>query len=196
MGKILLVCLWVSAMSLWSGCARVRVEAPKDPIKVDISMRLDIYQHLERTIDKIEDMVSSDPGPVPAAEGKQSFLGVFLPRSVYAAEAVADPEIEGAVQRRKSRLAQVVALLKKGTAGENRFGLLELRRQASGGEKEVVRQENNDRMIIYRKLADRNGVDVEEIEKLYAKRLQEKLPAGAPVEVFDLDKGAYVWRIK
>lgn len=194
MGKILLICLWMSGMALESGCARVRVEAPKDPIKVDISMRLDIYQHLERTIDKIEDMVS--PDPVPAAEGKQSFLGVFLPRRAYAAEAVSDPEIEGAVQRRKSRLAQVVALLEKGTAGENRLGLLELRRQASGAEKEVVRQENNDRMVIYRKLAARNGVELEEIEKLYAKRLQESLPAGAPVEVFDLDKGAYVWHIK
>ena len=67
---------------------------------------------------------------------------------------------------------------------------------ASGAEKEIIKQENSDRMVIYMKLAARNGVAVEEIEKLYAKRLQESLPPGAPVEVFDLDQGAYVWRIK
>ncbi len=196
MARILLACLWALGITFGPGCARVRVEAPKDPIKVDISMRLDIYQHLEKTIDKIEDMVSPNADPAPSASGKQSLLDVLLPSAAYAADAVSDPEIEGAVQRRKSRLPQVTALLEKGTAGENRSGLLELRRPASGAEKETVKAENSDRMVIYSKLAARNGVAVEEIEKLYAKRLQESLPVGAPVEVFDLDKGTYVWRIK
>ncbi len=40
------------------GCARVRVETPKEGIKVDISMRLDIYQHVSKDIDDIESMVS------------------------------------------------------------------------------------------------------------------------------------------
>jgi hypothetical protein len=196
MAKILLACLWALSITFGPGCARVRVEAPKDPIKVDISMRLDIYQHLEKTIDKIEDMVSPNADPAPSAFGKQSLLDVILPSAAYAADAVSDPEIEGAVQRRKNRFAQITALLKKGTAGENRVGLLELRRPASGAEKEIIKEENSDRMVIYMKLAARNGVAVEEIEKLYAKRLQESLPPGAPAEVFDLDKGAYVWRIK
>ena len=40
------------------GCARIKVEAPKEPIKMDISMRLDIYQHVQKDIDDIESIVS------------------------------------------------------------------------------------------------------------------------------------------
>jgi len=36
------------------GCAKVQVQAPKEPIKVDISMRLDVYQHVEK--DKKQEM--------------------------------------------------------------------------------------------------------------------------------------------
>jgi len=39
--RILLSLMMFLAVGL--GCARVSVQAPKDPIKVDISMRLDIY---------------------------------------------------------------------------------------------------------------------------------------------------------
>ncbi|MFA5320684.1 MAG: DUF1318 domain-containing protein [Candidatus Omnitrophota bacterium] len=196
MGKTLLVCLWAVSVASGAGCARLRVEAPKDPIKVDISMRLDIYQHLEKAIDKIEDMVSPNADQAPSAAGKQSFLDVLLPKQAYAADAASDPEIDTAVSRRKGRLAEIVSLLRKGVAGENRLGLLELRRSASGGEQEIIKSENADRLTIYRKLASQNGVPLEEIEKLYAKRLQESIPVGSPVEVFDTDKGAYVWRIK
>ncbi|MDP2911312.1 MAG: hypothetical protein Q8N76_03140, partial [Candidatus Omnitrophota bacterium] len=48
------------ALVAFLGCARVRVEAPKDPIKLDISMRLDIYQHVAKDIDAIEGIVSGN----------------------------------------------------------------------------------------------------------------------------------------
>ena len=81
------------------GCARVRVEAPKEPIKVDISMRLDIYQHVEKDIDAIENIVSGPPGEQKAADkGKQSFLSYFLETAF--AEGSLSPEVEKAALRR------------------------------------------------------------------------------------------------
>ena len=50
MKKIFLACC---AVVIGLGCARVRVEAPKEAIKVDISMRLDVYQHVQKDIDEI-----------------------------------------------------------------------------------------------------------------------------------------------
>ena len=38
--------LLILAIIISLGCAKVQVQAPKEPIKVDISMRLDIYQHI------------------------------------------------------------------------------------------------------------------------------------------------------
>ena len=39
---LMMLCLMVAAV----GCAKVQVQAPKEPIKVDITMRLDVYQHV------------------------------------------------------------------------------------------------------------------------------------------------------
>ena len=50
--------LLVLTMFLSIGCATVRMKAPKEPIKVDISMRLDIYQHVQKDIEAIENIVS------------------------------------------------------------------------------------------------------------------------------------------
>ncbi|MDD5729736.1 MAG: hypothetical protein PHN57_01210, partial [Candidatus Omnitrophica bacterium] len=52
------------------GCARVRVEAPKEPIKVDISMRLDIYQHVTKDINDIENIVTGSEGKDKKAGGQ------------------------------------------------------------------------------------------------------------------------------
>ena len=54
--KIALILMLGVIFSL--GCARVMVQAPKEPIKVDISMRLDVYQHIQNDIDDIESIVS------------------------------------------------------------------------------------------------------------------------------------------
>jgi hypothetical protein len=61
-----MIYLAVMILFLSVGCARVRVEAPKEAIKLDISMRLDIYQHVAKDIDAIEDIVSGSGGKTPA----------------------------------------------------------------------------------------------------------------------------------
>lgn len=177
------------------GCARVRVEAPKDPIKVDVSMRLDIYQHIEKDINSIEDMVTGQGEKKPAAGG-QSLLGFFTGEA-WAQEGLG-PQVEEAVTRRKDRRQNLVSWQEKSVIGENKLGLLELRalEKADASVSALIQDENNDRMIIYQQVAQKNGGSLEDVQKLYAKRLQADAPAGTPIEVLNSGTGQYEWELK
>ncbi len=176
------------ALVAFFGCARVRVEAPKEPIKVDISMRLDIYQHVEKDIDAIESIVSGSKDTKKTAD-KQSLLG-FFSGEAYAEEGLS-PEVEQAALRRKDRLGELSSWQAKGVIGENKNGLVEIRSSEGAGAGQIVSAENADRTIIYQSVANKNGTSIEEVEKLYAKRLQASAPAGTPIETPD---GA--WKVK
>jgi len=186
--RFFLILLLVISFSL--GCAKVRVGGTKDPIKVDISMRLDIYQHVQKDIDAIESIVSGSKDNKKAAD-KQSLLGIFV-REAYAQEGLS-PEVEQAALRRKDRLIELSSWEAKGVIGENKNGLVEIRNSqgADSAAGQIVAGENADRMIIYQSVANKNGTSVEEVQKLYAKRLQTNAPAGTPVETPD---GA--WKVK
>lgn len=189
--------LLVFGLILGLGCARVRVEAPKEPIKVDISMRLDIYQHIEKDIDQIENIVSGSQGKNKAeSKDKQSLFDYFV-HNAYAQEGLS-PEVEDAALRRKDRRSELVSWQGKGVVGENKSGLVEIRmpENADSSVKELAEAENKDRMIIYQAVAKKNNSSVEEVEKIYAKRLQQDAPNGTPTEVLNETTGAYEWKIK
>lgn len=178
------------------GCARVRVkvEAPNEPIKVDISMRLDIYQHVVKDINNIEDIVSGSKDKLKQNSG--SFLNNFV-TNAYAQDGLS-PEIEGAVSRRKERHPGLLALQAKGIIGENKLGLVEIYSpQESTPELEnLIKAENSDRMIIYREIAKKNNIPLEDVQKPYAKRLQQDAPVGTAIEILDEETKEYVWQIK
>jgi uncharacterized protein YdbL (DUF1318 family) len=185
--------LLIFILALTFGCARVKVEAPKEPIKVDISMRLDVYQHIEKDIDKIENIVSGSQEK-PKVADKQSFLNNLIP-SAYAQEL--SLEIEQAALRRRDRYSKLASLEAQGVLGENKSGLLEIRREAEDPSLgDLVSAENSDRMIIYESMAKKEGVSILEVQKLYAKRLQEQAPAGTPIEVLEVGSSGYMWKIK
>lgn len=171
------------------GCAKVQVQAPKEPIKVDISMRLDIYQHIEKDIDAIEGIVS---GP---ASDKGSFLDCIF-ENAYAQEGLS-PEVEKAALRRRDRKTELIEWEAKGVIGENKSGLVEVRNaaMANSSVEKLIQAENNDRSIIYNSVASKNKSSVEEVQKIYAQRLQNDAPAGTPIEVTDA-AGAARWKIK
>jgi len=184
------------AVILNLGCARVRVEAPKEPIKVDIAMRLDIYQHVQKDIDAIEDIVSGAQNESKPAE-KQSLLDHCV-NFAYAQEGLS-PEVEEAALRRKDRYAQINSWQEKGIVGENKLGLLEVRDKKAVDTQlleELIKAENNDRVVIYQSLAKKNNTSLEEIQKIYAERLQRDVPTGTPIEVFDASRGIYAWKVK
>lgn len=180
------LCLFALCVVIFGiGCARVRVEAPKEAIKLDISMRLDIYQHVSKDIDDIENMVSG-------AKGKPTSMISFV-EAAYAESL--SPEVEQAAINRRDRRPELISQEEKGAIGENKSGMVEVRNgDSSLGA--IVSAENNDRAIIYRAIAEKNGISIEEVEAMYAKRLQGDAPSGTPIEVVDESSGAAAWKVK
>jgi len=168
--------IFLAALFVVTGCARVQVVAPKEPIKVDIAMRLDVYQHVEKDIDAIEEIVS---GKMVA--GKPTSKLNFFTGTAYAAEGFSD-EIESAAIRRNARYGDLMAAESAGLIGENKSGLVELRGAGDASLGKLISAENSDRMIIYKSVADKNGAALGEVQKLYAKKLQASAPSGALVE--------------
>ena len=160
------------------GCARVQVVAPKDPIKVDIAMRLDVYQHVEKDIDTIEDIVSGKRLQSQPLSMMNYFIGV-----AYADEGL-PAKVEEAALRRNSRYQSLVSAESNGHIGENRSGLVELRGAGQGNFSlaSVVSAENSDRIIIYKSISEKNGASLSDVQGLYAKKLQSSAPSGTPVE--------------
>jgi uncharacterized protein YdbL (DUF1318 family) len=192
--KLLFVMLVGVVVSL--GCARVKFEAPKDPIKVDISMRLDVYQHVEKDIDQIENIVSGKKEEKAVSKDKQSLLG--LVSIAYAQDSGLSPEEEQAALRRKDRLAQLISFEQNGVIGEDKSGYVQIRSRATPdtAANDLVRKENEDRKIIYDALALRNGVSVDDIQRLYAKRLQANVASGTPIEEWNKQSGSFEWKSK
>ncbi len=189
---LMAVILWSLHASL--GCARVRVEGPKDPIKVDITMRLDVYQHVQSDIDSIENIVSGGAPTQPASGMQQGFLSILVSEA-YAQDAVSQVTQEAAL-RRRDRLEEVKALLKSGVVGENRSGLLSIRDEENASSaRAIVDAENNDRMIIYKEIAANNGTSVEAVQQLYAGRLQNDAPDGTSIESEDGVR-VFSWKVK
>jgi len=154
------------------GCARVRVEAPKEAIKLDISMRLDIYQHVAKDIDAIEDIVSGNT-PKPAPGKKGSMMDVLVTEA-YAQDSFG-PEVEQAAYSRRDRKPQLDSLETSGTVAENKLGMVEIKGSADSSVKTLVEAENADRMVIYKAIAAKNGISIEEVQQMYAKKIQEKM---------------------
>ena len=173
------------------GCARVRVEAPKEAIKLDISMRLDIYQHVAKDIDAVEDIVSGKEQKLPAGKNG-SKLDIFV-KDAHAEDSLG-PEVENAAYKRRDRKAELDSLEGKGLIGENRFGLVEAR--GDGADNTFINAENSDRMVIYKAIAAKNSISIEEVQKIYAKKLQDGANPGTPVEVFNESSSQYEWKIK
>ena len=178
------------------GCARVRVEAPKEPIKIDVSMRLDIYQHVAKDIDEIENIVSgTDKKAAPKEKQEGSWLLYSMPNA-YAQEGLG-PEVEAAALARKDRRPALIGWEEKGVVGENRSGLVEIKSSGDSSAElmDLIEKENADRQVIYQAVAQKNGISVAEVEELYAKKLQDTAPAGTPIEVSN-EAGQYIWTTK
>ncbi|MFA5115512.1 MAG: DUF1318 domain-containing protein [Candidatus Omnitrophota bacterium] len=187
MRKLIIVIAGILVAGL--GCARVRVEGPKEPIKVDISMRLDIYQHVAKELDDIESIVSG-------SKDKGSLLNFFVTDAYAQGSLSAD--IEKAALSRRDRRPELIALEQKGIVGENKSGLVQIMpgSGADAAANALVGQENNDRMAIYSSVAAKNGVSLDEVQKMNAKRLQSDAPSGTPVEALNMQSGAYEWKVK
>jgi uncharacterized protein YdbL (DUF1318 family) len=114
--------------------------------------------------------------------------------AAYAQEGLS-PEVEQAALRRRDRKAQLTAAETAQAVGENSVGLVEVRSVGDSGLEQLVAAENSDRMIIYRAVAAKNGTGIEEVQALYARRLQADAPAGTPVQTIE-GASAGQWKTK
>jgi hypothetical protein len=157
------------------GCARVSLESKK-PIKLDVTMRVDIYQHVTQDVQAIEDMISSPK------KTSMFFWGI---QEAYAQEGF-PANVSQAIEQRKSRREELVSLLSQGVIGENAAGFVEVK-DASRADSaaSLVSAENSDRQTIYAYVAEKNGATVAETGKIFAKRIRADAPAGTPIQSED-----------
>ena len=85
--------------------------------------------------------------------------------------------------------ADLDTLRAEGVIAERYDGYVELRSGGGAEAKQLVEQVNDKRRAIYRKRADKQGVPVEQVGRVYAKQLLEKIPEGTYVRKPD---GSYV----
>jgi len=180
MKRVFVIIVAITAVA----CAKVSVETKK-PIKVDVNMRVDIYQHVVEDVQSINDQIYGGNQP--------EFNSLFFIQSAYAQSVSSD--IQAAISRRKDRFKEIEHYFIMGYIGENRKALLEIRAEIPAQEKarvtKTLQEENADREIIYKATAQKNGVDVSEIRKVF---YEDDYKRALPGFLFEtLQGGRYVW---
>lgn len=179
--RFLLACFLFLCLS----CARVDVQTSK-PIQLDINMRVDVYQHVVKEVDSIEDQIYGDDG------NKVNRIFGFS-NCAYAAD-YNENELEEVVNRRKARGGLIEQLMDTGAIGENREAFLEERSGLDSSMQRIVVEENQDRAKMYAILARKNGVSISDIKKVVFQDHYNRARSGWWFEVND--NGRYVWRKK
>ncbi len=107
---------------------------------------------------------------------------IVLAESKYSFKEVT-PEAQAALDGRRSRFDELTDLKAKGIVGENNRGYVELLVSDDSARK-IVEAENRDRKIIYKTIAEQNGLtgQLETIEKVFAQVQYEKAPSGSKVQ--------------
>jgi len=168
------------------GCAKVSLETAK-PIKVDINMRVDIYQHVAQDVESINDEIYGSQ--------EKKLNSIFMIQNAYAADW--SEEAQEAISRRKARVDKIEECFIKGYIGENRDALLEIRGDVPSELKaelrSLIREENKDREIIYKETAGKNNTSVSEVRKIFFSGDYKRAASGYYFEVYDDNKGRYLW---
>lgn len=168
------------------GCAKLSVETTK-PIKVDISMRVDVYQHVVKDVESIEDQIYGNK------EKQLNFI--FGSSIVYAQDS---SNVDAAIQRRKDRASEIEGYFAKGYIGENKDALLEdisgsIPADIRARIKSLITQENKDREILHQSTAKKNSVNVSEVRKIFFQNHYKRAPSGWWFQVYDEQSASFKW---
>lgn len=156
---------------LLAGCALPPVElSTPEPVKVDVNVRLDVYQH--------RDPESREPPP-----------------DTDAADDTASIEL-----RRRNRMGDIQLFKNSRIVGENRNGLLEIIEPPPGEYgayvQSVVNAENRDRLTLMRRQAEAGDLDLAAIQSERARLWRDRAFSGEWIEVPVDDGATYQWRRK
>jgi uncharacterized protein len=149
------------------GCKAPTVNlATSEPLKVDINMRLDVYQY-------------SSTGTQKPAQAQASPPSTRTPES-----------------RRRNRMADIQQFKNQRLVGESRDGLLVIRTKPDGEYGDYVRitveEENADRMELMKSLAESQKTSLPEIQAKQAELWRNRSFKGEWIETPGPD-GAWTW---
>ena len=96
------------------------------------------------------------------------------------------PEVEAALNSRHDRFDQMRALKTAGVLGENNHGYIEVLKEQSSA-KALADAENQDRQVIYKTIAEQNGLEnaLATIEGVFAQVQRDKADAGDQIQTED-----------
>lgn len=176
---------YLSMFIIAIGCAKVNLQTSQ-PLKVDINMRVDVYQHVVKDVESIQDQIYG-------SSQKQINAILFL-QEAYAQEY--SQNVSDAIERRKERRVLVEEYLSKGYIGENKDAYLQMISNNIPTDTQpslftVVKDENSDRKLIYKAIADKNGVDISQTAKVFFDDDYKRAPAGYWFEI--TENGSYRW---
>ena len=144
-----------------------------EPIKVDINVRLDVYQH------------QAGEGGKPARETE---------------EEIERQTLEAVNTRKRNRMAEVQRLKDNRIVGENHRGLLTIRKLPldSYGDyvKQTVEAENEDRNYLMRARAKSTGKLLHEIQEESWQSNVDRSFQGEWLELAGEKEGSFVWKQK
>jgi len=165
--KQLAVGLFLFALA---GCKAPTVNlGTSEPIKVDIDMRLDVYQHSNAA------RPAAQASPTPAAP-------------------VTDP-----ATRRRNRMADIQIYKNSAYVGEGRDGLVSIQKLPEGDFADTVRKtveaENTDRLEQMKDLAETRKVSLLEIQKEQAALWRNRAFKGELIEI-EVEPNVWKWTAK
>lgn len=156
--------------------------------KITAHITIDVRQ-IKEAASNIEDMVSKTPKTKP---NSRLFFGTLEAYAQTTQLKYLTPEIEEAIERRKSRYPQIEELLNEGAIGENNLGLLERRGKSDILSEEeledIVSEENGDRMFIYESILRQNNLPQEalrDIQRAFAEERQNRVNLGVWIQLSD-----------
>lgn len=162
--RALSTALGIFAILLLSGClppVDVNVATP-EPIKVDLNMDVNVYQHTTAAATKTPE------------------------------QAKADSDFRQAMDRRHNRMSEIQDLKNNRLVGENHSGLLSVRNRPAGdyGDyvEKTVSEENSDREILMKHEAEEKDVSIDKIREDRWVHWQRKSFPGEWIEVADGNK--------
>jgi uncharacterized protein YdbL (DUF1318 family) len=178
------------------GCAVVNVYVTFPQEKIDKAM-----EGLEL---QVQPDAPSLTAPAPKKQSRLSPWQFLEPTPLYAAETVVtsevkttSPAIDEAKARRRERLSDIQGYKDRKILGENNKGLLEIRvtdeALVSGVEK-LVKEENSDRMIIYREIVRINSMPASDLVKVQAAAAKANRKLAKNGEWIQNEDGS--WQIK
>ncbi|MEI8349657.1 MAG: DUF1318 domain-containing protein [Candidatus Omnitrophota bacterium] len=185
--KIIISLFIVSIVMI--GCAKVNLQTAK-PLQVDINMRVDVYQHVAKDVESIQDQIYG------TAKEKQMNAILFI-EAVYAQESSSG--LSSAIERRRVRKDTITEYFKKEYIGENKNADLEIVSKNMPADEqskvqEALRAENQDRDTIYQATATKNGVGIQEVRKMFFDDDYKRAPGGSWFEVYS--GNSYSWQKK